>query len=61
MIAVRMAPMVTVATVRYPMPGEESQLASLKRIMIAYSVITWMTPKAVVPHSTIARRRMWRP
>jgi MFS family permease len=44
---------------RYPKPGGVSQ--RLRRVMIPYSVITWMTPKAVVPHSTAARRRMWRP
>ena len=53
--------MVMVATVRYPEPGGVSQLASLKLIMVKYSAITWTTPKAVVPHSTTASRRMRRP
>jgi hypothetical protein len=61
MIAVTMALMVMTATVRYPVPGGLSQLAWLKRIMIAYSAITWMAPKAVVPHSTTTRRRTPRP
>jgi hypothetical protein len=49
MITVRMALIVITAAVRYPRPGGVSQ--RLKRVMILYSVITWMTPKAVVPHT----------
>ena len=52
MIAVRMAEMVMVATVRYPKPGGLSQLASLNLIMIAYSATTWITPNAVVPRNS---------
>jgi hypothetical protein len=44
MIAVRMAQVVMVATARYPVPAGQSQLASLKRIMIAYSAIQGMKP-----------------
>jgi hypothetical protein len=61
MIAVRMPLMVMVATVRYPVPGGESQSASLKLVMITYSAITWMKPKAVVPHSTTSRRSKRQP
>jgi hypothetical protein len=33
----------------YPVPGGQSQLVSLKWIMIAYSSIPWQTPTAVEP------------
>ena len=61
MIAVRMGEMVMTATVRYPVPGGQSQLASLNFTMTRYSAIVWMAPKAVVPHSTTTRRRKRRP
>jgi hypothetical protein len=61
MITVRMAEMVMVATVRYPVPGGASQLASLKLITTTYSTIVWMAPKAVASHSTTTRRRTRRP
>jgi hypothetical protein len=59
MIAVRTALMV--ATVRYPVPGGVSPLASLKMIMVKISAAPWMKPKAVVPDSTTTRRRTTRP
>ena len=61
MIAVRLALMVMVATVRYPVPGGQSQLASLNFTMTKYSANVWMAPKAVVPHSSTARRSKRRP
>jgi hypothetical protein len=61
MITVRMAQMVMTATVRYPVPGGSSQSRSLKMIMATYSAIVCIAQKAVVPHSTTTRRRMWPP
>jgi hypothetical protein len=46
MIAVRTALMVMVATVRYPVPGGVSPLASLKMIMVKISAAPWMKPKS---------------
>ena len=40
-----------------PKAGRGVPTATLKLIMVKYSLITWMKPKAVVPNGTTTSRR----